>query len=79
MTYNDKLEELHHEFAKCGTALLETQKKIEATSGFGDINEVPEYIKAHSEWQKAGQKYHEFEAYLRTQAPHLKTQQFPTP
>ena len=77
MTYEQRLQELHEEFAKCGSALAEAQKIAESTQGFGDFNEAPNYIKAHNEWQQAGKRYHEFEAYLRTQVPELRHQQMP--
>ena len=59
-----ELKRLEENFQKKGEAFTKLDKELGETSGFANINSVPEYIKAKAELDNASNEFNAFKASL---------------
>jgi hypothetical protein len=60
MTFQEKFDQLRNNFALKSNVYLKSDATLTDVSGFGDVNSVPNYLKARNEFQEAGNEYHNF-------------------
>lgn len=65
MTYQEKHDDLQKNVSAAWGKLLEADKELSSTSGFGDIDSVPAYNRAYNDWQYAANNYNNFLSWLR--------------
>ena len=60
MTYHQKFEELRRDFHLKGERLINAEKGLSSILGWGDSDELNEFINAQKEFESSSKAYHEF-------------------
>jgi|GEM_PF-2459478 len=60
MTYHQKFEELRADFHLKGERLINAEKSLSSILGWGDSDELNEFLNAKAEFDEASRTYHDF-------------------
>lgn len=60
MTYQQKLDELRKEFAEKGSKYVKAEKLLSSILGWGDSDELSQFLNAKKEFEEIDKKMHDF-------------------
>lgn len=65
MTFQEKFDELHKDFAKKSDEYIKADRSLSDINGFGDAQAPLDFINKKQEWQLAANNYHNFLTYFK--------------
>ena len=60
MTYGQRFEQLRNEFHLKGERLINAEKGLSSILGWGDSDELNDFVNAKNEFDKISREYHSF-------------------